>query len=102
MTLGQKGTCGLFIHPKPLKYETSRFEVLEFVSSVKQNQRGSWWKVVLVTVVTMPAERKPPAAVSESISKNERHDLGAAAPFSTKTSALQRENGRFDFHAETD
>ena len=32
---------------------------------------------------------KPPAAVVVRISKGERHDLGAAAPFSTRTSSLQ-------------
>ena len=88
MTLGQKGIFWLFIHPKLQKYETYIIEVLEFVSSVEQNQRGSWWKVVLVAVVAMPAGSKPPAAV-ELIFKGERHDLGAAVPFSTKMSSLQ-------------
>ena len=32
---------------------------------------------------------KPPAAVDERISKGEIHDLGAAGPFSTRTSSLQ-------------
>ena len=32
---------------------------------------------------------KPPAAVAVRISKGERHDLGAAAPFSITTSSLQ-------------
>ena len=34
-------------------------------------------------------ESKPPAAVVVRISKGERHDLDAAAPFSTTTSSLQ-------------
>ena len=89
MTLGQKGVCWLFIHPKLLKYETYRTEVLKFVSSVRQNQTVGWSKVVFVAVEVSPAGSKPPAAIGESISKGERHDLGAAAPFSTKTSSLQ-------------
>ena len=36
---------------------------------------------------------KPPAADVVRISKGERHDLGAAAPFSTTTSSLQRRAG---------
>ena len=32
---------------------------------------------------------EPPAAVNVRISKGERHDFGAAAPLSTKTSSLQ-------------
>ena len=36
---------------------------------------------------------KPPAAVSERISKDGRHNLGAAAPSSTKTSSLQGRSG---------
>ena len=45
--------------------------------------------MVLVVVKVSPVGSKPPAAVGERISKDERHDLGAAAPFSTKTSSLQ-------------
>ena len=80
-----------------LKYETYRIEVLEFISSVRQNRRGSWWKVVLVAVEIMPAGSKLPAAVSERISKSGRHDIGAAAPFSTKTSFLQGRTGSSAF-----
>ena len=54
----------------------------------EKNQRGSWWKVVLVALEAMPARSKPPETVGECI-KGERHDFGAAAPFSTKTSSLQ-------------
>ena len=36
---------------------------------------------------------KPPAAVVAHISKDERHDLGAVAPFSTTTSSLQGRAG---------
>ena len=89
MTLGQEETYWLFIHPEMLKYDTYRIEVLEFVSSVRQNLRGSWWKGVLVAVEAMSAGSKPPAAVGERISKDERQEFGAAAPFSTKTSSLQ-------------
>ena len=42
---------------------------------------------------------KPPAAVGERISKDGRHDLGAASPLSTTTSS--RESGRVGLHAET-
>ena len=49
----------------------SRTEVLEFVASVKQNQKGSWWKMVLVAVVVMPAGSKLPAAVVVRISMGE-------------------------------
>ena len=80
----------MFIHPKLLKYEMYRTEVLGFVSSVKQNQRDSWWKVVFVAVVAMSAESKPPAAVGERISKGERHDLGTAAPLPTRASSLEQ------------
>ena len=80
MILGQKGACWLFIPPKLLKYDTYRIEVPKCVSSVRQNQRGSWWKVVFVVVEVLPARSKPPAVVGERISKGVRHDLGAAAP----------------------
>ena len=79
MALGQKGTCWLFIHPQLLKYETFRIEVFRFVSSVGQNQRVGWSKMVFVAVEVSPAESKPPAVIAERISKDERHDLGAAA-----------------------
>ena len=36
---------------------------------------------------------KPPAAVVEHISKDERHGLGDAAPFSIKTSSLKKRSG---------
>ena len=89
MTLGQKEACWLFVHPKLLKYEAYIIEVLKFTFSVRQDQKGSLWKVVLVVIVAIPAESKPPAAVGGRISKGEIHDLGAAAPFSTTTSSLQ-------------
>ena len=53
--------------------------------------------MVLVAVVTMSSGSKPPAAVGERISKGERHDLDAAAPFSTKTSSLQERAGGSTF-----
>ena len=90
MALGQKGTCWLFIHPQLLKYETFRIEVFRFVSSVGQNQRVGWSKMVFVAVEVSPAGSKPPAVIAERISKDERHDLGAAAPLSTRTPSLQQ------------
>ena len=46
---------------------------------------------------------KPPATVGERISKGGRHDLGAPAPFSTKTSVIPaREIARFGHHTTTD
>ena len=81
----------MFIHPKLLKYKTYRTEGFEFVSSVKQNQRGSWWKAISVAEVAMPAGSKPPAAVGERISKGERHDLGVAAPLPIRASPFEQE-----------
>ena len=40
---------------------------------------------------------KPPAADVVRISKGDRHDLGAAAPFSTRTPSLQERAGRSAF-----
>ena len=51
------------------------------------------WKVVFVAVEAMPVGRKPPAAIGERISKDERHDFGTAAPFSTEVSSLQGRAG---------
>ena len=45
--------------------------------------------MVLVAIKAIPAGCKPPATVDVRISKSERHDFGAAAPFSTETSSLQ-------------
>ena len=64
-----------------LSYEVDLVEVLKFASSVTQNQRVDWSKVVIVAVVVLLVRSKPPAAVGERISKGERHDLGAPAPF---------------------
>ena len=41
----------------------------------------------------LPAGSKPPAADGERISKDGRHDLGAAEPSSTKSSSLQGRAG---------
>ena len=49
--------------------------------------------MVSVAVEVSPAGSKPLAAVGERISKDGRHDLGAAAPSSTKTSSLQGRAG---------
>ena len=47
--------------------------------------------MVFVAVEVLPVESKPPAADVVRISKAERHDLGAAAPF--LTSSLQERAG---------
>ena len=73
-----------------MKYETYRIEVLKIVSSVRQNQRVEWSKVVLVAVKASPVGSKPPTAVGEHISKGERHDLGAAAPLPTRALSLEQ------------
>ena len=49
--------------------------------------------MVLVSAEVVPAESKPPAAVVVRTFKGERHDFGAAAPFSTMTSSLQDKAG---------
>ena len=53
--------------------------------------------MVLVAVQAVPARSKPPAAVSVRISKGERHNFGAAAPFLTKMSSLQGRAGGLAF-----
>ena len=63
------------------------------ISSVWQNQRVEWSKVVLIAVEFSPVLSKRPVAVGERISKGERHDLGAAAPLPTRASSLL-EQGR--------
>ena len=89
MTIRQEWAVG----KKLLSYETYKIRVLKFVfesvSSVEQNRKGSWLKMVLVAVEASSVGRKPPAAVGERISEDGRHDLGDAAPFSTRTSSLQ-------------
>ena len=72
-------------------------EVPKIVSWVWQNQRVDWSKVVLVVVEVSPVGIKPPAAVVVCTSKGERHDLGAAATFSTTTSSLQGRAGGSTF-----
>ena len=49
--------------------------------------------MVFDAVEVLQVGSKPPAAVIMRISKGERHDLGAAAPFSTTTSSLQGRAG---------
>ena len=90
MTLGQKGARWLFIPPTLLKYETYIIEVLKVVSSVTQNQRVGWSKVIFVVVEVSPAGNKPSAAIGERISKGERHDFGAAVPLSTRASSHEQ------------
>ena len=53
--------------------------------------------MVPVAVEVLPMGSKPPAAVGVRISKGERHDLGAAAPFSTKLSSLSERVGGLAF-----
>ena len=84
MTHGQKKACWWFIHPKLLKYETYRTEVLKCVSSVTQNQRVEWSKVLFGAVEVFPVGSKPPAAVGEPTSKGKGHDLSVAALLSTR------------------
>ena len=50
--------------------------------------------MIFVAVEVLPVGSKSPAAVGERISKDGRHDLGAAAPSSTKTSSLLGRSGR--------
>ena len=49
--------------------------------------------VVSVAVKVSPVGTKPPAAVGKRISKDGRHDWGAASPLSTMTSSLQGRAG---------
>ena len=44
--------------------------------------------MTFVVVEVSPAGSKPPVAIGERISKGERHDLGTAAPLSTRASSL--------------
>ena len=46
--------------------------------------------MILVVVEALPAGSKPRAAVGERIYKDERHDLGAAAPLPTRVSSLEK------------
>ena len=49
--------------------------------------------MIFATVEVSPVGSKPPVAVVVRISKDGRHDLGDAAPFSTKTSSPQGRAG---------
>ena len=49
--------------------------------------------MIFVTLEVSPVVSKPPAAVGECIFKEERHDLGDAVLFSTKTSSLKGRSG---------
>ena len=53
--------------------------------------------MVFVAVEVLSVGSKPPAADVVRISKGERHDLGAAAPFSTMTSSLKGRAGASAF-----
>ena len=50
--------------------------------------------MVLVAVEAMLAGSKPPATVGVRISKDERHDLGAATPLLTRASCLKEGRAR--------
>ena len=49
--------------------------------------------MIFVAVEVSPVGSKPPAADGEHISKDGRHDLGDASPFSAKTSSLKVRSG---------
>ena len=49
--------------------------------------------MVIVAIEVSPVGSKPLAAVGERISKDGRHDLGAAAPFTATTSSMQGRAG---------
>ena len=49
--------------------------------------------MIFVAVKVSPIGSKPPAADGERISKDWKHDLGDASPFSTRTSSLQGRAG---------
>ena len=57
---------------------------------VGQNRKCGWLLMVLVSVETLSAGSKPPAAVHVHISTGERHDFGAAALLSTRASSLEQ------------
>ena len=46
--------------------------------------------MVIVPIEASPVGSKPPATVGERISEDGRHDLGAAAPLSTRASSLEQ------------
>ena len=49
--------------------------------------------MALVTIEASPVGSKPPAAFGGRISKGGRHDLGAAAPLSTRAPSLEQGSG---------
>ena len=49
--------------------------------------------MIFVAVEVSPVGSKPPVVVVVRISKDGRHDLSNAAPFSTKTSSLKGRSG---------
>ena len=53
--------------------------------------------MVLVAVDASPLGSKPSAAVGERISKDGRHVLGDASPFSTRAASLERRAGGLAF-----
>ena len=85
-----------------LLYEADGADVHEFsasrsVFSVEQNRRGGWLEVVSEALDASPVGTKPPAAVDERISTDERHVSDAAAPHSTTLSSLQERAGSTAF-----
>ena len=89
MILRQEGATSGFFLENFLSYKADVVEILIFFSSVRQNQRAGRSKVVHVALAAFPLGSKPPATVVVRICIDERHDLAAAAPFSTTTSSLQ-------------
>ena len=89
MALRQEGAASRLFLQKLLSYKADGDVVPKFIFSVRQNKRVGWSKAVFVAVEVLPAGSKPQMTVVVCISKGERHDLGAAAPFSTPTSSLQ-------------
>ena len=89
MTLRQEGAANRLFLQKLLSYEADGVEVLKIVSSVWQNQRFEWSKVVLFAIEVSPVGSKPPSGVDVCISKG-RHVLGAPAPLPTKASFLEQ------------
>ena len=76
-------------------------ELKSSIFSLRSGRPGShgvdWSNGVHVAVVVLPVANKPPTAVVVRISKGERYNFGAAAPFLTETSSLQGRAGGSTF-----
>ena len=89
-----------FSFQKLLLSMTCWFEVLDFISLVRQDPRGSCWKMVIVAVEVLQAGSKQLVVVSVRISTGERHNFGAAALMSTITSFLWGKAGGSAFKSK--